>query len=53
MLEIAAYFDTSLATFSALTFEKKSSSLVAMQCNAMQCNTIIFFEKLFIHKVKF
>jgi len=36
MLEIAAYFDTSLATFSALTFEKKSSSLVAMQCNAMQ-----------------
>jgi len=46
MLEIAAYFDTSLATFSALTFEKKSSSLVAMQCN-----TIIFFEKLFIFNV--
>jgi len=33
MLEIAAYFDTSLATFSALTFEKKSSSLVAIQYN--------------------
>jgi len=31
MLEIAAYFDTSLATSSALTFEKKSSSLVAIQ----------------------
>jgi hypothetical protein len=31
MLEISAYFDTSLATFSALTFEKKSSSLVAIQ----------------------